>query len=156
MQLRACLLIAAAWVFTAGVAGAQPVASILPYEEGVERREAGLFFCHKESIAAELAELLNQGMLAQRQSINGETLHVFGKEHPTMRLMSSRMANGECEVVNYESSFTPVALRFDGRFQDGLDTVSGMNVIQAKMMKSGQEIDVFVLTDVAFIPKSKT
>ena len=153
MRLPACLTITAGSLLAASMAFAQPVASILPYEEGVERREAGVFFCHKESIASELAELLNQGMLAQRRSINGETLHVFGKEHPTMRLMSSRMANGECEVVNYESSFTPVALAFDGRFQDGPETVKGMNVIQATLTKPGQEISVFILTDVPFIPK---
>lgn len=138
---------------TAAIGFAQTAASMLPFEEGVERREAGLFFCMKKSVAAELAEALNKDMLAQRRSINGQTLHVFGREHPTMRLMSSRMANGECEVIHYESSFTPVALAHDGRFKDGEETVAGMNVIEATLKKTDETVTVFVLTDAAFVKK---
>ncbi len=138
-----------------GSAMAQTAADQLPFEEGTERREAGVFFCHKQSVATELAELLNQDMLAQRQRINGETLHVFGKEHPAMRLMSSRIANKECEVIPYEASFTPVTLAFDGQFQIGDENVNGMNVIEAKLEKLGETSTVFILSDVRFKAKTR-
>lgn len=148
------VIIPAMMVVLGSSASAQTPATLSPFQEGMERREAGVFFCHKMTIASELAELLNQNMLAQRQSINGETLHVFGKDHPTMRLMSSRMANGECEVINYESTFTPQSLAFDGRFKDGEDTVNGMNVIEAKLVKADETITIFILTDAAFEKKT--
>ena len=154
MRQTGIAALAAATIFATAAGHGQTSGSILPYEEGVERREAGLFFCDKESIATELAQLLNEGMLAQRRSVNGETLHVFGKDHPTMRLMSSRIANGECTVVQYESSFTPQALAFDGKFIDGLQTVNGMNVIKALLKRSDETVTVFILTDVAFISTS--
>lgn len=154
MRHFAYAALAAASLLAPAVLLAQSPGPVLPYEEGVERREAGLFFCDKQSIAAELAQLLNEGMLAQRRQVNGETLHVFGKDHPTMRLMSSRIANGECEVVQFESSVTPIALAYDGKFTDGLETVNGMNVIEALLTQSTETVTIYVLTDAAFVAKS--
>ncbi len=146
--ILSAIVMAAGATVSAQVTGSTPL-----YEEGIERREAGVFFCQKSAIAAELAEMLNKDMLAQRQKVNGETLHVFGKDHPVMRLMSSRIANGECEVIHHEASFTPTALSYDGHFTDGEETIFGMNVIEASLTKGDETQTVYILTDVPFLPK---
>ena len=70
-----------------------------------------------------------------------------------MRLMSSRIANGECEVIHHEASFTPMALSYDGHFRDGEETIFGMNVIEASLKKEEEPQTIFILTDVPFLPK---
>ena len=153
MRMSLPTLLVAVTMAIGATATAQISGGIAPYEEGVERREAGVFFCDKSAIAAELAEMLNKDMLTQRQKVNGETLHVFGKDHPVMRLMSSRIANGECEVIHHEASFTPTALSYDGHFKDGDETIFGMNVIEASLKHEEEPQTIFILTDVPFLPK---
>ena len=153
MRVNLWTFLVVALIAAVTTAGAQTTGSVPPYEEGIERREAGVFFCQKPAIAAELAEMLNKDMLAQRQKVNGETLHVFGKDHPVMRLMSSRIANGECEVLHHETSFTPKALSYDGVFKDGEETIFGMNVIEASLKKEDEPQTIYILTDVPFLPE---